>query len=272
MIYNICILIPITILSYFIANKYIAQKKLRTYERLSQNITQKTERKYKYKILEKTENMLIKQGHPLGLNVISYFFFKILLFSCLYFISLNNYCDFNIAIINAIFGFFAIDGFIYFNKRIRDSQVCSDLLNVVDCIYLQLSAHVNLKNVLKGIGGVCRNKDLKNALNTLSTRYELFEYNIEDSVSEFQQKFDILEIDMFSNAIKQQSSNNSILEILNNLSNILKLRYLDKLNSDTKTKVILITLGVTIILFNIVVLITFPIFIDVSKNLHQIFK
>ena len=105
-----------------------------------------------------------------------------------------------------------------------------------------------------------------------ATKYELSELNINAALNDLNSRFDILEIDMFCNTIRQFNKVGNINELLNNLSSVLKNKYIDKLKEKTKTKVLYITFGVIIALTNIILITFYPLFISIGNNFNNIFS
>lgn len=280
--YNIYLIIPIFLLCYFLSVRINAKVKGRLFQSKHQhkqsictkkiNKVSEPERIFYSGFLKSAGQMLYKQGNPLGLNASNYYIVKFALSAICFILGIRNYGSAGAAVLLGIGGFYIANVYVLLNKHIRNNAIRNDLLNAVDCLYLQLSAHVSLKDALRGLHEVCRNKDLKNALIRLSARYELTEYNIEEAGDEFKNSFDILEADMFSTALKQQVVTGASLEVLDHLSGILRDSYLDKLNLNTKVKVLYITAGVAVVLFNLIALTFFPIFVSVNHNMREIFK
>lgn len=165
-----------------------------------------------------------------------------------------------------------MDAYILLNKKNRDSEICIDLLNVVDSIVLQLSAEVSLKDSLKHQYQNCKNDDFRKAILELSTQYEFSELNIDTSLNELKNKFDIMELNMFCNSLKEYNKVGNIIEILENLSETFKVKYLDKVKEDTRTKVLYITFGVILALGNIILITFYPLFISIGQGFNNIFS
>lgn len=222
--------------------------------------------------IKKKEKFLYKQGNPFKLNSTTYYFFKILISIVLFISSVKTY-NFNIIpIIFLIIGYFLIDIFIFINKKTRDAEICNDLLSVTDSICVQLSAHVPLKDLFKKQYENCKNKDFKKAIITFSTKYELSELNIENALTELKDKFDILEIDMFCYSLGEYNKTGNIIEILENFSELLREKQIDKLKTTTTTKIIYITFGVMIALVNIILITFYPLFISIGQGFNNIFR
>lgn len=145
-------------------------------------------------------------------------------------------------------------------------------MNVVNSIILELSADVSLKDSLKRQFENCKNRDFKKSMLEFATEYELSELNINNSLNALNEKFDVLEIDMFCNALRQYNSVENIIEILENLSEMLKVKYIQKIKEGTKNKVIYITFGVVIALGNIILLTFYPIIVSISQGFNNIFS
>lgn len=274
---NILLYILFFILSYLIASKIIISLKSDKYKK--RNNLSYTTNEYslkelfsKFNFLKTKENFLSKQGYPLRLNAISYYILKVSFALLLFLAGSINYHSVYIALVFFIIGYYFIDAYILINKKSRDSEICIDLLNVVNSISLQLSAHLTLKDSLKKQFENCKNKDFKKAILEFSMKYELSEFNIDDALDELKSKFDILEINMFCNSLKEYNKVGDIIEILENLSNVLKIKYIEKIRETTRTKVLYITFGVIVALGNIILLTFYPLFTSIGQGFNTIFK
>jgi Flp pilus assembly protein TadB len=226
----------------------------------------------KINFISSKENFLSKQGYPLKLHAISYYFIKIFLALILLCAGVVNYKSFLLGVILGIFGFFTLDIYVLLNKRTRNNEICVDLLNVVDSVILQLSAEVSLKDSLRQQYQNCKNESFRKAILEFSTQYELSELNIDASLDELQNKFDVMELNMFCNSLKEYNKVGNIIEILENLSDTLKIKYLDKIKEDTRTKVLYMTLGVVLALGNIILITFYPLFISIGQGFNNIFS
>lgn len=274
---DILLYILFFILSYMLANKIIIFLKSDKYKKRN-NLSYVTKdyslKKLfsKFNFLKIKEDFLSKQGYPLKLNAISYYVLKMSLGLLLFWAGSINYHSIFVAIIFFIIGYIFIDIYILANKKTRDSEICVDLLNVINSICLQLSAHLTLKDSLKRQFENCKNKDFKKAILEFSMKYELSELNIDIALDELKNKFDILEINMFCNSLKEYNKVGDIIEILENLSNMLKVKYIEKIKEATRVKVLYITFGVIVALGNIVLLTFYPLFTSIGQGFNTIFN
>ena len=278
--YNFYLIIPIFMLCYFWLTKLNARAKKNWYQAKYGERNKKDKRQIrknrewmeKIRFIKAAERKLVKQGNPLGLNGYTFYLVKLLLFGLCFIMGERSYDSYFMAIIIGCLGYFSLDIFIYANGIIRSNSINNDMLNVVDCLYLQMSAYMTLGDALRGLHEVCQNKDLKKEMIRLSNEYELSGHNIEKAAEKFKNAFEIIEIDLFASALKQQILNGSSQEALENLSEILREGYLDRLNIRTKIKSLYIIAGVIVIMVDIIALTMFPIFVDVGEGMRRIFE
>ena len=226
----------------------------------------------KINFLKTKDLFLSKQGYPLKLDSIRYYLFKVSLGLLFLFAGIINYNSVFLGTFLGFLGYLFVDFYIFLNKKTRNSQICTDLYNVINSICLQLSAHVSLKDSLKYQYENCHNKDFKKSMIEFSTAYELSELNIDTATKILKDKYDILEIDMFCNALSEYNKVGDIVEILENLSTNLEEKQIDSIKDATRTKIVYITLGVIIALMNIILLIFYPLFLSLGQGFNNIFK
>ncbi len=226
----------------------------------------------KINFIKTKENYLFLQGYPLNLNAISYYVLKLLLALFFGVVAFINYNSVLLAVLFFVVGFLIIDVYVKLNKKNRDLEICNDLMNVTTSLMMQLSSFVPLKYALKNQYENCHNKDFRKAIMMFSTKYELSELNIEDAINDLNSRFDIVELDMFCNTIRQYNKVGNIINLLDNLSTVLKDKFMSNLKNKTREKIIYITLGVAISLGNMIMLIFYPLFISIGNNLNQIFR
>lgn len=273
---NILLFVLFFVLIYLLLDKYDISRKSGKYKKRNNPYFVTKENSIniffqKINFIRAKDNFLSKQGYPLNLNAISYYLLKFSLTFLLFFGAVVNYNSIIIGLVLGALGYFCIDFYIILNKKTRDNEICADLLNVVDSISLQLSSEMNLKDSLKRQFENCKNKDFRKAILEFSTQYELSELNINKSLNNLKDKFDILELNMFCNSLKEYSKVGNIIEILENLSETLKARYLEKIKGDTRSKVLYITFGVILALGNIILLTFYPLFVSIGQGFRMIF-
>ena len=274
---NFILLLLIFVSCYLLVNRFDVKLQLDKYKNKSNSLIQTKEIQFKNFIskinfIKTKEIFLSKQGYPLKLDSIRYYFIKIMLASLFFLAGCINYNSIFYAIILALMGFFVIDIYILLHQKNRNSEVCNDLYNVTNSICLQLSAHVSLKDSLKTQYENCKNKDFRKAMIEFSTCYELSELNIDLAIHNLKQKFEILELDMFCNALSEYNRSGNVIEVLENLADALSTKQIDKLKEITRSKIVYITFGVIIALTNIILITFYPLFISVGKGFQNIFR
>lgn len=274
---NCVLFVLIFVIVYLFVYEYLVKQQVDNFKKRSSVYEVAKENSFKklfskFNFIKTKENYLFLQGYPLKLNGITYYIFKILLASVFLLSGLVNYNLFWVAIFFAGIGYMIIDFYIAINKKSRDSEICEDLLNVTNSIALELSSYVPLNESLKYQYQNCKNKDFRNAIMMFATNYQLSELNVEEAINDLNKRFDILEVDMFCNTMRQYLKIGNIVELLENLASVLRCKYMDKLKEKTKEKVLYITFGVIIALSNIVLITFYPLFVSVGNNFNQIFK
>lgn len=274
---NYILLLLIFISCFFACSRINLKIQFDKYKNKSNSLIQTKEIQFKNFIskinfIKTKEIFLSKQGYPLKLDVIRYYSLKILLLLLFFIVGLFNYNSITYAVILAGCAYFIIDLYIAVNRKSRDSEICNDLLDVINSICLQLSAHVSLKDSLKKQYENCKNIDFKKAMIEFSTSYELSELNIDYAIQKLNDKFSILEVDMFCNALSEYNKTGNIVEVLENLSDSLSNRQIEKMKQVTRNKVIYITFGVIIALTNIILLTFYPLFVSIGQGFNNVFK
>lgn len=275
--YNLYLLVPIFMLCYCVLVKVNAKINRDRYQtrygkKHVKAVKRNNEWMKKIHFIKAADKKLYRQGNPLGVNGYTFYAIKTAMFILCFLSGMRSYHSFLMAAVIGILGYFSPDIFIYSNSILRNNAIRNDMLNAVDCLYLQMSANMTLEDALRGLHQVCENKDLKKEMIKLASEYELSGHNIEKAAEEFKDAFDVLEIELFASALKQQVINGNSQEALGNLSEILREGYIDRLNIRTRIKSLYIITGVIVIMIDIILLTMFPIFMDVGEGMKQIFE
>ena len=206
----------IFVLCYYFVKKYFIYSQVNNFKKRN-NIYSVAKENFFKKLFSKInfiktkENFLFLQGYPLNLNGISYYLIKYALTFILAFTGLINYKSYIAMFLLGLIGFYFLDLYIAVNKKSRDSEICTDLLTITDSISLELSSYVSLQDSLKNQFKNCKNKDFRKAIMIFATKYELSELNISQAINDLNSRFDILEVDMFCNTIRQYSKVGNII-------------------------------------------------------------
>jgi hypothetical protein len=156
-------------------------------------------------------------------------------------------------------------------KNTRKKEVLQDLLNVSECLRVQLSSNISLGIALRNISELCKNKELSIELTNLYLEYELSKFTISNSANDLISKFNYPEMKMFISAINQQSQHTSALEAFDNLIEVLQERYIEYMEENTRTKSLIMIFGVCIVVFNIAAMSVYPVIIEAGEAIQVMF-
>ncbi len=179
-------------------------------------------------------------------------------------------------VIKSLFCGFIFFGVICWYVQIQNSsrkkQVLQDLLNVSECLRVQISAGISLDVALRNISTLCKNKEFSQELANLYLEYQLSKYTVSNSAKELQEKFNYSEIKMFISAINQQTQSTSALEAFDNLIEVLKEKYIGYMEDVTKSKSAIMILGVCIVVFNLATMSVYPLVMEANEALKVMLK
>lgn len=164
-----------------------------------------------------------------------------------------------------------INSFESIKRNTRKKEVLQDLLNVTECLRVQLSSNISLGIALRSISELCKNKEFSLELTNLYLEYELSKFTIMNSAKELINKFNYPETKMFISAINQQIQHTSALEAFDNLIEVLKEKYVEYMEETTRTKSLIMIGGVCIVVFNIAAMSIYPIIVEASEAIEVMF-
>lgn len=157
-------------------------------------------------------------------------------------------------------------------KNTYKKQVLNDLLNVSECLRVQLSSQIPLGTALRSLPELCVNKEFSGILRNMCLEYELSKFIIFDSEEVLQSKFNYPEIRIFISSLNQQIQGTSAIEAFDNLISILREKYIEFLEEATKNKIAIMTIGVFGIVINIAVLGVYPIAVEAFNAINVMLK
>ena len=165
---------------------------------------------------------------------------------------------------------------IFCYERIQNNsikkQVLQDLLNVVECLRVQISSGISLDIALRNIQNLCKNRSFSQELANLYLEYQLSKFTVNNSAKELQRKFDYPEIRMFVSAINQQTQSTSALEAFDNLLEVLKDKYIGYMEDVTRSKSVIMIMGVCIVVMNLAAMSVYPLIMEANEALKVMLK
>ena len=220
-------------------------------------------------ILENPNNVLTTYLSKMTPKIIG---IKIFLSIMLFIGGANNYGSISMGIIFALVGFFLPDIYLHILNESKKNVILLDLFNIVECLRLQLSSGIALKEAMRELANLCVDDNFRGAIQEMSLRYELSEYNINFAVMGLKKDYPYKEIELFASSLEGQVHNLGGYDNFNNLSELLKERYLSNIEDNTNLKVFFIVISVIVILINLAILGSFPIIVEIMQNFEQIFS
>ena len=157
-------------------------------------------------------------------------------------------------------------------KNTYKKQVLNDLLNISECLRVQISSQIPFASALRSLPELCVNKEFSGQLKNLYLEYELSNFIILDSIENLSTKFNYPEIKIFVSCLKQQMQGTSAIEALDNLIYILKEKYIEFLEENTKNKMAIMTLGVFGVVLNIAAIGIYPVAIEAFNAINVMLK
>lgn len=157
-------------------------------------------------------------------------------------------------------------------KNFIKKQVLQDLLNVSECLRVQISSQITLGSALRALPELCINKEFGSLLTNIYLEYELSKYLIIESGNALIDRFNYPEIRIFISAVNQQIQGTSAVEAFDNLIEVLKEEYIQFMEDTTKSKMAIMTIGVFIIVINIAIIGVYPVAVEALNAINIMLK
>ncbi|URZ15426.1 type II secretion system F family protein [Clostridium felsineum] len=274
---NTALLICMLIIAYYIRRtvKFRFSKQYRNIKKSNEGNKKDNVSLVKYFNIHKIERKLIICGNPLKLTVNRYILLKILL-AVIFLITGFSYMGINpvgftVALITAILGFFSVDIVNYLSNEDDKNKIRMDLADVYDLISLQTVAGVNLGHALLGAHAVCKSKRFKKSLIRLAAKINLSK-NIEMALNEFNNEYDMHEIDSFVALMKESLSSGLKEEAIDDQSSALKAVNSFYTSSETEKIDMYILIISMLLLGGIIAIVYYAIGVNLMQSAHKIFS
>ncbi len=272
------LILCILIISYIV--RYIVKFKLnKKYRRVKKDSSYGSDKKIHFikKLFDekRIEKKLMRCGNPLKLNVSSYVFIKV---SIAVIMLIALLLQIGVSIKNSVFsgaisilGFFLVDIINYISNEDDKNKIRMDLADVYDLVTLQTVAGVSIGHALLEAYTVCKNGRFKKSLIRLAARINLSK-NIEKALDDFNDEYDMPEIDSFVALIKESVSSGVSEDALDDQSTSLKAVNSIYTASQTE-KIDMYVLAISMMLLGgIVILVYYVIGSNMMQSVHGIFN
>ena len=222
--------------------------------------------------LFKIQDVLSKLDYPYILTFKNYLIIKYILSVLCFSISIINKNSIFISIIISCLLFYIPNLIISIYKKNEKILIIKELRFIVNAINISLSASLSLEDAIKSSVNVITYKRLKNAYERFIIDYRISSYNIRKSVNLLKEKFNYYELELFVSTLINGEREGNIIESLEKYNMILDISYSKYLSKENSKRLLYLTFGTIISLINIIIIVMYPLFIEMTANLQKIFS
>jgi len=271
-IYGLVFLIFSIFLSYYlisayyisIKSKFIISNKYLSSIKLNIGFFESNSTKYK--------NILNNLGNPYGINLLKFNFIKYIISPLVFILVFFRSHNIVLALIYFLC-FFGIPNFlIYIYTKNESIKIISDISEVSNNLKLALSCNIPLHESLKYVKDNIEYARFREGFNLFINDYLMYNFNMIKAIDNFKLKFNSYEFNMFLNIILQGDKEGKTIESLTIFSETLELSYFKYLKYKEAKRIIFVTIASIISLINITILAIYPIIIQITENLQNIFN
>lgn len=222
--------------------------------------------------LEKYKNILKNLDNPYGIDFFKFKLIKFILTPFVFILYLYRFQNMFISIIYSIFIYFTPNLLIYIYSKNESLKIIDDISEVSNNLKLALSCNIPLYESLKYVKDNIIHKRFKKGFEMFIDDYLMYNFNMTKAIENFKQKFSSYEFNMLLNIIFQGEKEGKIIESLTIFSDTLDLSYFKYLKYKEARRVTFVIIASMISLINITILAIYPIIIQISENLQNIFN
>lgn len=267
----------LTTIIYYITEEYLKSKKVKRV--ISSSYSQKENlslinnfplfvKKYVLKVKNKLSNL----DYPYNLKFKNYLIIKYIFSVICLIISIINKNNIVISLSVFCIIFYLPNLLIKMFKNNEKITIINELRNITNAIMISLSASVPFEEAINNAISVIKNKRLRKNYEIFASNYRLSGYNLQKSINQLLEKFDYYEVDLFASTLINSEKEGNVMQALIKYNVILDISYSKYLSKENSKRLMYLTSGTVISLFNIIVIVMYPIFVEVSTNLQMIFK
>lgn len=231
-----------------------------------------SKRKYINCYLNKIYNKLFNLGFPYKLNLKKYLIIKYGLSVIVFLIALFNYKSLKVPFLLYFVIFFTPNYLIYSYKNKEKCLLINELKNITNNLILYLSSYTSLKDSLNKIQSTIKNKRLYVAYEIFLKEYNMNGYKLNSPAKKLEAKFESYELSLFLGTLIQGDREGNVLEAILKYKETLELNYFKYLKKKTATRLMYVTLGTILSLINIILIVMYPILMQVMNSLQIIFS
>lgn len=225
-------------------------------------------RNYLFGIKKSLSNL----DYPYRLTFKNYLIIKYILSIFCFSISIINNNNVFISIIVPCLVFYIPNLLISMYKKNEKILIIKELRNIVNAINISLSASLTLEEAIKSSTTVISYKRLKKAYEEFVISYKVNSYNVRKSINLLREKFDYYEMELFTSTLINSEREGNIIQSLEKYNMILDISYSKYLAKENSKRLLYLTFGTIISLINIIIIVMYPLFIEMTANLQMIFS
>ncbi len=224
------------------------------------------------KYLSNIHKKLFNISNPYGLSLKKYILIKYVFSFMFFIVSIINKNSILVSLIITIFTHFIPNLLIYMFKKNERVYVIKNLRNIVNSMVISLSASLTLESALKSSIDAIEYKRLKEEFETFIDKYKTYGYNMRKAINSLKEKFNYYEIELFISTLLNAENDGNIIKSLEKYNMVLDISYSKYLAKENSKRVLYLTLGTVLALVNIIIIVMYPMFIEVAENLQVIFS
>lgn len=261
---------------YKVISEYITEKKIKRI-RVS-FIKIQNNRNFNYlpiflrNYLFKIQDILSKLDYPYKLTFKNYLIIKYILSIGCFSVSIINKNNIFVSIIVLFLVFYIPNLLISIYKKNEKILIIKELRNIVNAISISLSASLTLEDAIKSSADVITYKRLKSAYDLFTINYKVTSYSIIKSINILKEKFNYYEMELFASTLINSEREGNIVQALEKYNMILDISYSKYLAKENSKRLLYLTFGTIISLINIIIIVMYPLFIEMTANLQMIFS
>lgn len=211
-------------------------------------------------------------SYPHGINELRYILIKYVISSITFIIILLRDRNIILSVLVFLLFYFLPDIIIKSFINTENYKLINQISNIVQSLILSLSSNMSLQNSLKISVDSIDYIRLKIEYENFINKYYMYNFNMSMALSEFRDKFKSSEMGMFLSILEECEKEGRIIENLEAFSEVLDYMYFKYEKYKTAKISIFMSLATVFCLINILIVVMYPIFIQILENLSEIFS
>ena len=274
-IYEVVLIVILPIIVYNCLDKYLINKKGKN---IVGNINENPKLKLKSmphfinRYLSNIRRSLLDLSNPFGLSLKKYIFIKYVLSIVFFIVSIINKNNSLVSITILVIVYFMPNILIKIFKNNERILVIKNLRKIVNAIIISLSASLTLEDSIKSCVEIIDYIRLKKEFEIFIRNYRIYGYNMRKAITILKQKFNYYEVELFLSTLLNGESDGNLMESLEKYNMVLDMSYSKYLAKEKSNRLLYLTFGTILSLINIIIIVMYPMFIEVTENLKMIFS